>query len=289
MKIKRFIEGMIKSNIQYIKNEFEKKQVDTQKKYDYKQLYKIVHENADPCFVLSTGRCGTALLTKIFEKHSNVDVHHEPIPELVYYSKFAYENHKNLSNEIKYLVDAARYDQIRNAFLLKKTFIETNNRITFFAYQLKELYPKANFIHLIRNPISFIKSGMARNWYTGKNPHDEGHIVMNTDTWNKYSQTEKIAWLWNETNQFIEEFKQQTEPERTLTVFAEDLFRNPQTINEIFNFLKLDTFSFDQINSLIKDPVNPGNKKKLSTINLIINKKLSDILILGELYKYPLK
>ena len=74
-------------------------------KYDYTELYDIVHKESEPCFVLSTGRCGTALLTKIFEQHSDIDVHHTPTPELVYYSKLAHENQKSMSNEIKYLVD----------------------------------------------------------------------------------------------------------------------------------------------------------------------------------------
>ena len=195
MKFGKTISRLWDANINYLKNMVESRKINAQTKFDYTELYNIVHQKSQPCFVLSTGRCGTALLTKIFELHHDVDVHHTPIPELVYHSKYAYENQKNLSNEVKYLIDAARYEHIRNAFLLNKTFIETNNRITFFAYQLKELYPKAKFVHLIRNPISFIKSGKARDWYTGKNPHDEGHIIMNEDInmWNNYSQIEKIA------------------------------------------------------------------------------------------------
>ena len=123
MKIGNAISGLLKANINYFKSLIESKKINVQTKYDYTELYKIIHNESQPCFILSTGRCGTALLTKIFEQHSDIDVHHEPVPELVYYSRFAYENRKNLSNEMKYLVDAARYEQVRNAFLLNKTFI----------------------------------------------------------------------------------------------------------------------------------------------------------------------
>lgn len=288
MKIIKFFKGFIDSNIQYIKGEFEKRKINLQRDFDYRNLYEIVHKNAVPIFVLSTGRCGTALLTEIFHCYKNIDVHHEPIPELIYYSKFAYENYKTKSKEIKFVVDAARYDQIRNSFLLNKTFIETNNRITFFAYQLSELYPHANFIHLIRNPISFIKSGLARNWYTGKNSHDEGHIILynNLDAWNKFSQTEKIAWLWNETNQFIEDFKSQIKPERVITVYAEDLFKNPETTKEIFYFLNQNPLSNNKIGKIIKIPVNRGNIKKINSNEIHLNDQLKEILPLSHKYQY---
>ena len=120
MKIGKAISGLWNANIDYLKKEIESKKINVQTDYDFAKLYDIIHKESQPCFVLSTGRCGTALLTKILEQHSNIDVHHAPIPELVYYSKFAYENRNILSNEIKSLVDAARYEQVRNSFLLHK-------------------------------------------------------------------------------------------------------------------------------------------------------------------------
>jgi hypothetical protein len=291
MKVKKMLSGLWNTNLSYFKKLFESRKINAQKKYDYRKLYNIVHKESQPCFILSTGRCGTALLTKIFEQHANIKSYHTPTPELVYYSKFAYENHKELSNEIKLIIDAARYEHIRNSFLLNKTFVETNNRITFFAYQLKELFPKAKFIHLIRNPINFITSGMARNWYTGNNPHDEGHIIKNNDfkVWDNYSQSEKIAWLWNETNQFIEDFKSQIEPERINTIFAEDLFKNSQTVIEIFKFLNLSPISTVKISSLTKTPINKGNVETIKSIYFKIDQKFESLLPLSKLYEYSLK
>lgn len=288
MKISQALSGLWNANKNYFKSLVESRKINVQTAYDYNKLYEIVHRESQPCFVLSTGRCGTALLTKILQESSQIDVHHTPTPELVYYSKFAYENYKQLCSELKYIVDAARYEQIRNAFLLEKTFVETNNRITYFAYQLKELYPRAKFIHLIRHPVHFIKSGMARDWYTGKNPHDEGHIILNSDLekWNHYSRAEKIAWLWNETNQFIEDFKSTIEPERIKTVFAEDLFKNPDTTKNIFQYLGLKPLSRQQIESLLKKPVNKGNTKKIQSFDIQLKDRVKEILLLSQKYNY---
>ena len=106
------------------------------------------------------------------------------------------------------------------------------------------------------------------------------------DKWNKYSQTEKIAWLWNETNQFIEDFKSKIEPEKMLTIFAEDLFKNPKTTTDIITFLNLTTYSASKINSLIKTPVNKGNVKKIKSIEIDLSDNLGRILSLGKKYNY---
>ncbi len=71
MKIGRAISGLWKANIDHFKKEISNRKINVQTKYDYSELYNIVHNESRPCFVLSTGRCGTALLTKIFEEHSH--------------------------------------------------------------------------------------------------------------------------------------------------------------------------------------------------------------------------
>lgn len=267
MNIQRIIREFVKTNIDFAKKEFEQKKINVEPGYDFRELYDRVHRDAAPCFVLSTGRCGTELLTKLFELNTGIKTYHQPIPELVYYSNYAYKNYSRKHEELKTAVDTARYELIRDSFILEKKFIETNNRITFFAFQLAELYPNAQFIHLIRNPESFIKSGLGRDWYTGKNPHDEGRIELNEPEWLNYSNTKKIAWLWNKTNQFIEAFKDTVSAERTITVFAEILFKKAEESQRIFNFLKIPSPDENKIKKLISKPVNPGTKKKIEFLD----------------------
>ncbi|MCK4818536.1 hypothetical protein KA005_22390, partial [bacterium] len=64
-------------------------------------------------------RCGTKLLTNIFESHPDVLAFHEPISELIYFNKFAYENHETEHETLLKMIDIARYEYIRKAFLLK--------------------------------------------------------------------------------------------------------------------------------------------------------------------------
>lgn len=226
------------------------------------ELYDKVHQEAAPCFVLSTGRCGTKLLTKILQLKSEIKATHVPTPEFTYYSEFAYLNVQSDPEGVKKIVDSARYEYIRNAWLLNKKYVETNNRITFFCFALAELFPRSLFIHLIRKPEEFIISGLARNWYSNSVLHDEGRI---TPADRQLSQVEKIAWLWNETNQFIENFKKTVQPDRILTVKSEELFSDPSVSNQIFDFLGQTLLSESEIKSLIKRPVNKQDTSKVDS------------------------
>lgn len=287
MKVKKVFADWLQNNRRFITEQFEQRKINLQKSYDFSKLFEIVHEQAAPVFVLSTGRSGTALLTKIFGHHAGARVYHAPVPELVWYSGFAYNNYRDKPQEVAAAIDASRYDLIRNAFLLDLVFVETNNRITFFAHQLAELYPKGKFVHLVRNPLAFIKSGLARNWYSGGNIHDEGRIRHKDEIrWNTWKPEEKIAWLWNETNQFIEDFKQQTDSTRYITIKAEDLFRDAAVTNQIFRFSNLPGMSEQKIKELIKAPVNKGDRQKLQSSRFEITPELQKILELSKKYDY---
>ncbi|MBM7623041.1 sulfotransferase [Sporohalobacter salinus] len=224
------------------------------------QIYNEIHDNAKACFILSTGRCGTKLLTKIMNGADNILSYHEPMPKLIYYSKFAYENQDNLSDTLKILIDGARLEYLAYATLNNKLYFEGSNRITFFADQLSELFPKAKFIHLIRNPINFTISGLKREWYCGNDLWEMGRIIPqdNSINWNDMSQVAKIAWLWNETNKFIESFKSNlNDQSRIKTIFSEELFNDINVIEEVFNFLDYSVpYTQDQMEQLITQPVN---------------------------------
>ena len=48
---------------------------------------------------------------------------------------------------------------------------------------------------------------------------------------------EKVAWLWNETNQYIEDFFTTVESGHFLQVKAEDMWSDPETTVEICEFV----------------------------------------------------
>ena len=116
---------------------------------------RVLQESA-PIFVLSTGRAGTQYLTHMFEQLDGFVSEHEPQPELLYTSRWAYEK-QGQSDLLEAAFLSARYELLRNAFLENKTYVETNNRLSFLAEGIAKALPKARFIHLIRHPKAFIK------------------------------------------------------------------------------------------------------------------------------------
>ncbi|MCF8241924.1 MAG: sulfotransferase [Melioribacteraceae bacterium] len=286
MNLSKTIKKILDANREVINSIIRSKKIYDNKSIDYENLYNEVHQNAAPCFVLSTGRCGTHLLTKLLSRHQKLDVHHTPNPELVYYSNYAYENYNKKSETIEKVFDAARYEYIRDAFLLDLQFVETNNRITFFANQISNVYPNAKFIHLVRNPLAFVKSGLNRSWYSGKSDHDEGRITLKSEDWEKYSTVQKIAWLWNATNVFIEDFKSSIDSEKVITIRSEDLFSDYKVAVSIFNFLSQQSLRKKEIEKIIGRPTNVSRTKSRKTDSQKIIDEIIPIIKLTSKYNY---
>lgn len=217
-----------------------------------------VMAHAEPIFVLSTGRVGTMLLTKLFNLKKGLHIEHEALPEMLLAGKTAYE-----SNDISFSKGAfmaGRYENIRDYHLKSLRYVETNNRLTFFAPAIAELFPKAKFIHLVRHPDSFISSGMQRNWYTGKSITDEGRIAP-PESLNITEQENKIAWLWNATNEFIEQFKKNTSKDRIYTLQSEKLFTNTEEAVKLMNWLNLN-IKPELVKNIIDKPINQSKNNK---------------------------
>lgn len=192
-----------------------------------------------PMFVLSTGRCGTKWLTELLRQDPCMRVNHNDYPELIRHSQLAYEQYVESPRVFQEIIRATRDGYILDAHRRNRVYVETNNRITFFAYAIRAVYPKARFIHLVRHPGDFVRSGLRRGWYHGGR-HDVGRLrdIRNPTKWETMTDIEKIAWLWNETNQYIEDFLSTLDnPSTHLVVKAEEMFSNVEAGTRICEFV----------------------------------------------------
>jgi hypothetical protein len=210
--------------------------------------------------VLSTGRCGTKLLTHMLRRSSELDVSHRPVPELVYAGRLAYERPDDARDGLSLVAVATRYESVKASYLDGGQYVETNNRITFFARPLATVFESARFIHLMRHPGAFVRSGLRRRYYQGSR-HDEGRITPCpsdpwAERWPTLTALERVGWLWNATNAFVEQFKGGVDAERVLTVRAEDLFHDPAVAVGIFEFLQVEPPPRRVIRRLLARPVN---------------------------------
>ena len=217
-----------------------------------------------PVFFLSTGRCGTALLTRLLGESKGHLVSHSPAIELIEAGKAAYEQYclrgiddLVVNDCLTALVKAARDESLYECYLHGKQYIETNNRITFLAPAIRRAYPNAKFVHIHRHPADFIRSGMRRNWYQSNDFHELGRIQpVSTDEsidWQLADQFEKIAWLWSTTNDYIENFLT-TLPEESKVTLG---FNNPtaESLLKITQFCDID-IDLEKIELILEQPIN---------------------------------
>lgn len=201
-------------------------------------------EELEPVFVLSTGRCGTQTMSALAELISDVSSHHEPEPTLieVSYLYFMQLSHHASNDFWQQLLGVNRDELIRQAARSGKIYFETNNRMALLSDLLVSYYPKAKFIHLVRHPCDFVRSGMRRKYYAD-HPWDFVRIEPQQKDpayigWKASSQLEKCAWLWAKTNSHIDTVLDTVPKERKLFVRSEDIFNNVgNTVNNVLSFI----------------------------------------------------
>lgn len=193
-------------------------------------------EFVSPAFVLSTGRCGTHWLSTLLGTSPLVWVNHSDPPELVRDSRLAFEAGDGRQELQRAVVRAARDEWLLQAFRESREYVETNNRITFLAPAALSVYPQARFLHIVRHPGPFIRSGLSRGWYRG-HPHDIGRIRLRDSRWDEMPDIARIAWLWQATNEFVEDFAQRVPQGHFKMVRAEDMFTDLDVATDVVRFL----------------------------------------------------
>lgn len=205
-------------------------------------------EDLEPTVFLSTGRCGTRWITDRLEKSSSYVPIHHPHPVLRSQAKMMYYYDFNSIDEhtfllLKEIFLAGREELFVMAKRAGKDLAITDSRGTFFAYIIAAIFPKAKFVFIHRNPLEVIRSGLKRGWYIIDNESELNRIVPESDNpayaeWENFSPTQKIAWLWTETNKWIIQF---------LTTVPEDHKRtigfnnwNVKELLEVFEFMNAD-------------------------------------------------
>lgn len=225
----------------------------------WKRFADELYLESEPVFFLSTGRCGTELLTRLFDETPGVACNHNEGPELIHSSVLAWRDGQQRFDAHVEAVRAGRFELMAEAKLRGRRYVETNCRITFFAPHLLSLFPRARFVHLVRHPGAFVRSAVRRGAYEGTYA-DMGRIRPYegeaAERWNDWSSVQRCAWLWNETNAFVEEFASVVDPERMIRVTAEELFKEPRAFNQVLEHCGLALEDERKISSRIAKPVN---------------------------------
>jgi len=237
---------------------------------DSQTITKMYEEYA-PVFSLTTGRTATKFMSLLFKESSITASYHEPFPNLQYFCNYAHHNQKKHEVLLK-MIDAARMELILNSYIDSKIYIELNQCLTYFAYQLKDLFKKAKFVHIIRHPGDFVRSAVRKGWHKNNSIWEEGRVKSNDEEmWRGMDQIERLAWVWSTTNQYIEDFKVSMGEDRCYTLKIEDLFSDVNAVNKLFDFVgiarlkenRVKRLQDKKINELSIGPAEPRSMKKI--------------------------
>jgi hypothetical protein len=214
-------------------------------------------------FVLSTGRVGTKTLAALASLSNKIVALHEPTPKLYGLSSQCYRsNMGTVCDEI--FAEAfmtARRERFRYALSIGKGYFESSPQVTFLAPVIRNALPQAKFIHVVRDPKAFVRSGMRRGWYSN-HPMDNTRLKpLNKSKdykyWEQWDSVEKICWLWKETNVWINRFMKTLPLEQKLFLRSENIFLNKkEEMNSFFDFLNIPRPSDKWIKIILSKELN---------------------------------
>nr|WP_293078162.1 sulfotransferase [Okeania sp. SIO3B5] len=159
--------------------------------------------------MVSTGRTGTLFMREFFKLFPEVFSCHEPNPDFcnlgTNYARGIISSHQAVQENEKGRRVLCCEVKRRKA----KIYIESNNRLFSFLKPLREVFPDAKIVHIVRDGRDYVRSGMSGKWYekddktTLRLRADMFHDDPYANKWQQMSSFEKIAWLWQKKDGFI--------------------------------------------------------------------------------------
>ena len=210
--------------------------------------YQLVKDSQPTCvddllsssalFLISPGRSGTKSLIDLCERYTSMYCLHSPTPWVASIG-YLYHQKRISSESAKYGFYATREPYLIQAFQQQRVFFDGDCKNLPLTLEIADLMPAARFIHLVRKPEKFIRSGLARGYYK-TTPHELwGHLTAaefeRSESIPLKDQIERIAFFWNEANRIAENAKQELGSDRVVTVVAETMFEDP---NDAFQALR---------------------------------------------------
>lgn len=238
------------------------------------------------CFVFGTGRSGSEAISENLNMHPDIVAYHEDIKQFIRLSTELAHSKRSFT-EVK--------EEIKNIFKNKivendkKAIIHSDQRFWNLIPILKDLFPDAKFIHLIRDGRKTIRSMFAKNWFS------EQDFEINKQQWAEYrlngfltgavseekwykewTAFERCCWYWQHLNRVI--YESLKDDKNFYLIKLEEM---DDKMPEIFNFLELEKISleFKRFNSVSKK-----NKIRYN-FEWDINKENAFLEIAGEIQR----
>jgi hypothetical protein len=218
---------------------------------------------AQPFFIVSSGRSGTAMLHKALAAVPGVEMHHEYMVQIT--QPLAVKRYQGLIGEEECRRTIAETYGAALAYSQAAHWGDSSNKLSWLIADLAALFPEARFVHLVRDGRKVASSyfhKLADECYDDRSTaifqaHLDDLAVPAPPPEKKYwwplprkdspdaarfggfSQFERICWHWAEINLVAMEALDRLSPERSLFLRLEDLRESPQAASGLYHFLNL--------------------------------------------------
>ena len=219
---------------------------------------------AQPFFIVSSGRSGTAMLQKALAATPDVEMQHEYMVHIA--QPLAVRRYLGLCERADALKTLAQTHAAAVQYCTQAHWGDSSNKVSWLIPELAELLPAARFVHLVRDGRKvagsyFRKLGdecyddrstailqahyddPAQNlapppekkyWWPVPRRGDPAAAAFRT-----FDQFERIAWHWAEVNRVIMDALSALPAERHLFVRLEDLRGSEDAVRTLYDFLNL--------------------------------------------------
>ncbi len=201
-------------------------------------------------FIVSTGRSGSTSIAHAITQIEGCHAVHEPAPELILEAS-GYRQGTTTREAVEELLRSSRQPVVDG-----QAYCESNQNLALIIPILRDCFPEARFIWLIRNGMDMVASAMQKQWYSG---HSENHDryedgsplerawidgrlrgdavgVMTTAEWDPLSRFAKICWYWDYVNRLIEKDLQDCPPEQVFRLRLEDVDSRQEALLDWMGF-----------------------------------------------------
>jgi len=219
---------------------------------------------AEIFFVVSSGRSGTAMLTKALAADADATVEHEYMVHIV--QPLAVRRYRGLADaqDARATLSATHLAAARHAET--RVWGDSSNKLSWLIPDLAALFPKARFVHLVRDGRKVASSYLHKlgaecyddrsTAILARHLADPAHVAAPPpekkywwpqprpgDAWTKefprFDQFARIVWHWAEVNRVILDALEAVPGERKHFVRLEELRASPNLVRSLFDFLTL--------------------------------------------------
>jgi|Deesub1362A_J573_1020465.scaffolds.fasta_scaffold00470_10 hypothetical protein len=161
--------------------------------------------NKNIFFILAIGRSGTKFLADLLNKAPDACVVHEPVKDDFQAYQEAFHSEEKAKRYIQGFRKKEIYLRVRNQPI--HSYGEVNSVLRRHCYALKEAFPNATFVHLVRDGRDVVRSMMSRKTMTADDPNTRRIYPKRGDPWRdkwpEMSRFERLCWYWQVENRYL--------------------------------------------------------------------------------------